>query len=183
MVRARLGRVAPERQQQKLKVDRFAVGALRRHAGDGADALVVEDGKEIGDDRLARRGPQADERLAFELAAEQRADPRAGEPKRMTRAAVERQDEGVAEHLANGAGLDLGALGRRTLAAPLLPIRIEFPARCVFHGRTAPCHRAAAAHLSLIGTGFAANGCLMRVRSRGRADARVSGSERRRANA
>ena len=61
----------------------------------------------------ACRGPEAEEGFTLEFPAEQRADPRAGEANRMTGTAIERKDEGVAEHAANGAGLDLGALGRR----------------------------------------------------------------------
>ena len=59
MVRARLGRRCAERQQQKLKLDRFAIAILRGHAGNGADALVIEDGEKIGNGRLARGRPQA----------------------------------------------------------------------------------------------------------------------------
>ena len=74
----------------------------------------------------------------FELAAEQRADPRAGEPDRIAGAAVERQNEGVAQHAADGAGFDVGALGRRAGAAPFLPIGVKLAAGRMFHGRTRP---------------------------------------------
>src|SRR5271156_880632 len=125
-----------QRQQQKLHLDHFAIAGLRGHAGNGADALVVEDAEKIGNDRLACRRPKPDEGLALKLAAEQRANPRSGKAKRVTRGAVERHDETVAQHLADGAWLDLGALGRLTIAAPLLPICIQFPARRVFHNRS-----------------------------------------------
>ena len=89
IVRAKLGRPRAERQQQKLEIDRFAVGALCRHAGDCAGAFVGQDREQAGDDRLARRGPEIEEGFPFDLAAEQRADPRAGKANRMPGAAVE----------------------------------------------------------------------------------------------
>ena len=116
-----------------------------------------------------------DEGFAFKLAAEQGANPRAGEPKRMAGAVVERQDEGVAEHLADGARLDLGALRRRTACRAARPnthrvrgsLRVSWtPASC----RLVP----AAAHLSRIGTALAANGFLCGVGSRRRAGRRCA---------
>jgi len=50
--------------------------------------------------------------------------------------AVERENEYVAEHLANGAGLDFRPLGGPTVAALLLPISVKFLANSVFHERT-----------------------------------------------
>ena len=71
----------------------------------------------------------------FKLAAEQGAYPRAGEPEGMAGFIVKSEDEGIAEHLAKRARLDLGTLRRWASAASLLPIRVELAARCVFHER------------------------------------------------
>src|SRR5579863_5809887 len=125
-----------ERQQQKLEIDWFACSALRRHAGNSADTFVIENSEQVGNRRLACAGPNPDERLAFEFTPKQRTDPGAGEPKGMAGAAIERKDESIAQHLANGARLDIGALRRRAFAAPFLPIRIELAARGVFHKRS-----------------------------------------------
>ena len=54
----------------------------------------------------------------------------------MAAIAVEREDEGVAQHAANGAGFDLGALGRPARPALLFPIGVKFAACGVFHDQT-----------------------------------------------
>src|SRR5208282_5299057 len=132
-----------DRQQQKLEVDRFTDLVLRRHRRNRADAFVSKDRKQVGHGGPACRGPEAEKGFPLELPAEQRADPRAGEANRMTGTAIERKDEGVAERAANGAGLNVGALGRGARPALLLPIGIKLPARGVLHEELLPysCRR------------------------------------------
>ena len=93
------------------------------------------------------RGPEIEERLAFDLAAEQGAYASSGQANRMAGAAVEREDEGVGEHAANGAGIDLGALRRRSSPAFLLPVSVKLAAGGVFHVTVAPPQRSSARHL------------------------------------
>src|SRR5208282_4704534 len=146
-----------DRQQQKLEVDRFTGLVLRRHRRNRADAFVSKDRKQVGHGGPACRGPEAEEGFPFEFSAEQRADPRASEANRMTGTAIERKNEGVAERAANGAGLDVGALGRRACPALLLPISIKLPARGVLHEELLPYSRPPFT-LSPIGTGITAFG-------------------------
>ena len=74
-------------------------------------------------------------RLVLQLAAEQRADARAGEAERMAREAVEFENEHVAERLADRARLDLAALRRGPCSAPRGPIAEQLAARSLFHSR------------------------------------------------
>ncbi len=80
--------------------------------------------------------------LAFEFAAEQRADPRAGKAKRITGAAVERDDESLAENLPDGGWFDLGALRGGAPSAKLLPICVKLTTCRVFHKTPAPAFAA-----------------------------------------
>src|SRR5262249_30065903 len=90
-------------------------------------------GEEIGRRRAVDLFPQRIERLALELAAEQAAHPRARQAEaRAIRLGA--QDEAVAERAADGAGLDLGPLGRGARAAPLVPIGVERLRRGMFQG-------------------------------------------------
>ena len=99
------------------------------HARDHADRLLGDDGEEIADQVLVLGRPEIDEGLALELAAEGGADARAGDAERMPGASIERQHEGVGEHAADGAGLDVAALRRRPQAAALIPIIEQFTNR------------------------------------------------------
>src|SRR6202035_1221537 len=107
---------------------------MRGHARNGADAFVRRNGEQIRDRSAAAKIPKIDEGFAFELAAEQSADPGAGEPERMAVGAVQFETEGVAQGLANGARLDVGTLRRQALAALFFPVSVKLPACCVFHG-------------------------------------------------
>lgn len=102
-----------KRQQQKFKLDCVPVGHLAGDAGDGADLLVRNNGHKVRHDGLACRGPQFDEALAFELAAEQCADAGPGKTERVPGAAVESENEYIGEQVADGAGRDIG-LPRRS---------------------------------------------------------------------
>jgi hypothetical protein len=73
--------------------------------------------------------PEIYERLALKLATENRTDPRAGKPERVIEAAIERENEAVAKHAADCAGLDIAAFGRRALAASFIPICKQFAGR------------------------------------------------------
>jgi hypothetical protein len=54
---------------------------------------------------------------------------------------IERQNEGLAENLPDGARFDFGTLWRRTPTAQLLPMRIQLTAGRVFHGNACSCAR------------------------------------------
>ena len=71
---------------------------------------------------LARALPQPGEAFGFQLAAEQRAKADAGEAEKMVVVAVHLDHEGVAQHMTDGARLDVGALRRWPGAAALVPI-------------------------------------------------------------
>src|SRR5260370_18529081 len=99
--------------------------------------------------------PKVHERLPLQLATEYGADPRAGEPERVIDLAVERENEAVAQHAADGAGFNIAALGRQAIAAPFIPIGKQFTGRWIFHIKH-PCLKSARAMLvvSLFGTPF-----------------------------
>ena len=134
MVRASRGRRMPSGSSKSSRSTGFTGGAVGGHAGNGADAFIGRDREQIRDRTSAAEGPKIDEGFAFELAAEQGADPGAGEPERMAVGAVQFENEGIAQGLPNGARLDVGTLRRRALAAPFIPVSVKLPARCVFHG-------------------------------------------------
>ncbi len=69
----------------------------------------------------------------FQLAAEQRAEAGAGEAEKMVVVAVHLDHEGVAQHMADGAGLDVGTLRRRPGPAALIPIFEQLAVGWVFH--------------------------------------------------
>src|SRR6202030_4860765 len=106
---------------------------MRGHPGNGAAAFIGRDGEQIRYRTLAAEGPKVDEGFAFELAAEQGANPGAGEPERMAVGGVQFENEGIAQGLTNGARLDVGTLRRRALAAPFFPVSVKLPACRVFH--------------------------------------------------
>jgi hypothetical protein len=55
--------------------------------------------------------PKPDESLAFELAAEERTDAGPGQAKRGVGLAIVAEQKGIAQRLADRAGVDIGALG------------------------------------------------------------------------
>src|SRR4029077_9370987 len=124
----------------------------------------------------AAKGPKVDEGLAFELAAEQGANPGAGEPERMAVRAIQFENEGIAQGRPYGTRFDVGTLRRRALAAPFLPVSVKLPARCVFHDARSCIP---AVRLSLIGTAFASGGSLPGCRAGG-VPRRRAGRRRRR---
>jgi hypothetical protein len=83
------------------------------------------------------RRPQVEKADALELAAEQGADAGPGDTEVVVGAGIAAKDEGVGEHVADGARLDLGALGRQPDAAPLVPVFEQLAIGGMFHGR--PC--------------------------------------------
>jgi hypothetical protein len=73
--------------------------------------------------------------LSLDLATEQRADPSACNAEGMSILRFAGENEGVGEHAADGAGLDVRALRRRASATPLVPIGEHLADRCVPHER------------------------------------------------
>src|SRR5215470_13483639 len=67
--------------------------------------------------------------LALQVAAEHGADAGAGDAEGMPCARLATENEGVGEHAADGAGLDVAALGRRPRAALRVPIIEQFAYR------------------------------------------------------
>src|SRR5580704_216426 len=132
---------------------------MRGHAGNGADAFVRRDGEQIRNRTAAAKVPKVDKGFAFELAAEQSADPGAGEPERMAVGGVQFENERIAQGRPNGARLDIGTLRRRAPAAPFFPVSEKLPARCVFHDARSCIPTA---RLSRNGTAFASCGSLLR---------------------
>src|SRR4029077_12704876 len=103
-----------------------------------ADRLVGDDRQELAHVAAARGRPQIEKNFVLELAAEQRAEPRAGDAERMAVRGLEGEDEGVGEHAADRAGLDIGALGRRPPGAPLVPIVEHLAYRRMLHWGAPP---------------------------------------------
>src|ERR1043165_4850175 len=109
-----------ERQEDELEILFPAFVGATGHAGDCAGRLIRHDGEKLRDLRARFIAPQVQERLVFELPAEQRADTRAGQPERMAAAGIEFQDEHVAQGAPDRTRLDLAAFRRATRAPPRL---------------------------------------------------------------
>ena len=85
---------------------------------------------------ISRRlsGANSAEKLGvLQVAAEQGADPRSGDAKRIAGLVVVGQHEDVAEQFAHRAGFDLAAVRRPRIAALRVPIGEELAARWMFH--------------------------------------------------
>ena len=92
-----------------------------------------EFGEQLAHRSLAGLFPKLNEALALEFAAEQRAEPRAGETEWMLGEAVGGQYKGVAKQAPDRARLDIGAIGRQPAAAALIPVIVKLPVGRVFH--------------------------------------------------
>src|SRR5581483_4726887 len=123
-----------QRQQEELEFDRVALRIIRIGPGHDPDRLVTDNGQEFVERLLARLLPGGGEDFALHLAAEQRADARAGETVMMFAREAIRQHESIAQRLADRRRIDVVALRRRPRAAPLVPISVQFARRRVFHG-------------------------------------------------
>ena len=109
----------------------------------------------------------AGEAGVLEVAAEQGADPRAGDAKRVAGVVVVGQHEDVAEQFAHRTGFDLAAVRRARIAAFRVPIGEKLATRWVFHARSSSPAGLGGTHLSrfcaravpcsLCRTGFAAS--------------------------
>jgi hypothetical protein len=124
-----------QRQQQHFQMNRRerVVGGGSRGAGDNADFLLHHHRDQFADGCLAGPLPQLDEALGFQLTAKQRAEAGSGQAEQMVLDAVHLEHEGVAQHMTDGAGLDVGALRRKPGAAAFVPIFEQFAGRWVFH--------------------------------------------------
>src|ERR1043165_478078 len=122
-----------ERQEDELEILFPAFVGATGHAGDCAGRLIRHDGEKLRDLRARFIAPQVQERLVFELPAEQRADTRAGQPERMAAAGIELQDEHVAQGAPDRTRLDLAAFRRATRSTPRSPIAEQLAARALLH--------------------------------------------------
>src|SRR3954468_12774522 len=100
---------------------------MRGEAGNDADGLLVNDCQQLLDGLAARPAERLGENLALNLAAEQRADARASQAEAQLVDEVRRKHERVAERQTNFTRFDLGAIRRRTHAAPLVPVFEDGP--------------------------------------------------------
>jgi hypothetical protein len=73
--------------------ERRAMAGLRAGVGDHSNRFMRDQVEEIDHQRLSARRPQFDEGRALEVAPEQRANARAGDPKWMPIGSVEGQNE------------------------------------------------------------------------------------------
>src|SRR5262249_60583607 len=84
-----------------------------------------------------RARPQIEKAVALELAAEQRAEPGAGDAERMPPPRVEGENERIGKHAADGAGLDVATFRGEPPPPLLVPIIVQLAYRRMLHRR--PC--------------------------------------------
>src|SRR5262249_2864265 len=85
-----------------------------------------------------RARPQIEKAVALELAAEQRADPGAGDAERMPPPRVEGENERIGKHAADGAGLDVATFRGEPPPPLLVPIIVQLAYRRMLHRRPCP---------------------------------------------
>ena len=117
-----------ERQQQQFQMCRGAILRSRGDAGDGGQHFFRYHGDDVPDIAACFRRKQRGKAPVFQIAAEQGADPGAGDAEGMAGRTVIRQHEDIAEQFAHRSGLDLAAVRRTRGAALLVPIREELAA-------------------------------------------------------
>jgi hypothetical protein len=169
-----------KRQQQDFQISVGAVGGAGGNAGDRAQHFVVDDGEQGFDPVAAVLSPELGKGFAFDLAAEQRADARAGQAEAQFIDEIRRQHEDIAECIADCGRIDVGALGGRTVPSLLVPISVQRACRRMFHGRhlfrreTAPascCPRSGQTRRLIAATSQAEQGaCRERRRAAGHAN-------------
>src|SRR6185437_5768938 len=125
-----------EGEEQELEMRKRPARRGGGEAGDRGQHLVGNRAHDLLDFGAAVRGEQGREALVLQVAAEHRADARAGDPEGVVRLTGE--DENVAEPLANGVRLDVAAFGGARVAALAVPIGEEFPAGRMFHDAYSP---------------------------------------------
>ena len=106
---------------------------LRLRIRFGGDDFIGGDGENVLDLGAARLVPQRNEAAALHVAAEQSADARAGNAKRMALLRLIGENEGIAEQATHRLRLERAALGRRSEAAHLVPIGKKTSGRWMLH--------------------------------------------------
>ncbi|HEX9321437.1 MAG TPA: hypothetical protein VF913_04855 [Xanthobacteraceae bacterium] len=109
-------------QQQQFQIRSQSLSRSAGGACDHADHLFGNDGEKVANRRTILLLPKLDENLGFELAPEQRTNACPGQAKRRVRFGIQTEREGIAERLADRAGVDLGAFGCDARAAPIAPM-------------------------------------------------------------
>src|SRR5581483_10116827 len=127
---------ARERQQHEFEVDGGAVGRTAGEACHDAGALIVNASENLVDLLAAVLAPQSGEGFALDLAAEQRADTRAGEAEPQLVDEIGGEHEGVAERVTDRDRIDVAPRRRGPVATPLIPMREHRARRCMFHNAT-----------------------------------------------
>ena len=98
-----------------------------------AEFVAPEDIALLGDLAPGLGCEQLGKTPILQIAAGQRAEPRAGDTKRKTAGLIAGQHEDVAEQLAHGIGIDVAAVRCTRFAASLVPIGKELLVRRMFH--------------------------------------------------
>src|ERR1700730_2075074 len=127
--------VTAERQQQELERGSAASHAQFACARNDANGFMRDDCDQVAHLAAQRAREQIEKGLPFELAPEQRADPSAGNAEGMPKSRFEGGNEGVRQHAAEGAGVDISTLRHRPFAAPLVPIVEQLADRWMLHRR------------------------------------------------
>ena len=112
---ARLAAVG-KREEQQFELEFVAVRRFADQAGHRAGLLLRQRREQGIDPAAAFLAPEIGKAPAFHLAAEQRANARAGEPEAQRADEIGGQHEGVGERLPDCGGVDIAALGRCTIA-------------------------------------------------------------------
>src|SRR6185437_8256898 len=86
-------------QDQHFEIKACAIDGVAGYPGNGTCRITRHRSEQVDDLSAACLTPQAGKRLTFELAAEQRTDARAGEPKPMLVHEIGREHERVAQYL------------------------------------------------------------------------------------
>ena len=110
----------------------------RGDAGDRGQHFFGDDRDDVLDLAAAVGCEQRRKAAILQVAAEQGANPRPGDAKRVAGGCIVGQHEDVAEQSAHRARLDLAAVRRPRVAALVIPIGEELAARRMFHARPCP---------------------------------------------
>src|SRR6185437_2020527 len=123
-------------QDQHFEIKACAIDGVAGYPGNGTCRITRHRSEQVDDLSAACLTPQAGKRLTFELAAEQRTDARAGEPKPMLVHEIGREHERVAQYLPDRDRIDVLALGGGTFSAHLIPVSKQRAGRGMFHRAT-----------------------------------------------
>ena len=129
--------VVPERQQKQFQIDGRATCEHGLRAGDNRTG-AIHDGQEDGGDIGVVGPPEIEKGTSLEIPRPQGIDTRAAQPQRKQTVTIGLDHESIGKDRAYRGRIDFGSIGRRSLTAQPVPIRIEFPRRLLSHFSSRP---------------------------------------------